>query len=534
MPCFRNPEYNQPEMPEIKKVKKSEWLIAIAVSLAILLVLNLPNYLGQVFPKEDKVFTGYISVQDPWDINVYAAAINWSQENGLYFQNAYTTKEHKSVALYPFYTIVGNLFPNSDVFSLLRVSALATGAILLLTIYRLAKIFLPKQKDALLALFLTVFGGGFGWLLFKVISSPDLNTTPFAFTNTLLRPHETLAVAFYLAAFSFLYLGTEKNKIKYTVLSALFMNGVSIFYPLYLASYYLIGIIFSTLRYSRKNIRHTVKHIGAVVLLTFPTGAAYSLYLLSSETFERVLSPDIQTPGIPLLAAGYGLVGFVAIWWLFFKKGKKESEVFLALWFFINIGLSYLPIGFARQYLRGLFFPAVILLILNMDSVSKWLKVKKNIVLVFIAVLVPVTGLLLTAIRYLSVFHGESNWHYISTQENAALQYLDGETPDGSGVLSGYTIGNMIPAKTHNRVYFGHYHQTPDYWEKINNLTNFYSNNFSENEAEDFLKANNISHIYWGSDEKNITFSSDNDELEYRFLETVFSNTQVTIFSYKP
>lgn len=510
----------------------STTLKLLLVCIGILFLLSFPNYFAYISTPPDMVYTGQASWFDPWDINVYVAAINWSQRNGFDFQNAYTTQGGKSVILYPLYTIMGVLFPNTNPFLLYHLFAVTFGMGLLLVIYKLAKIFIKKDNDALRALLLISLGGGFGWVLYPVILTPDIAMTPFTFTSTFQRPHEIFAMIFYLSSLCLFYLGTTRKKMLLIVISAFFLNPVLIFYPFYLLSYYFICGIYTLITYMQNKKKYYLYYLITAFVITIPVGLIYSSYLLSSSGFDNVLSPNLATPNPFMINLGYGILSLGIIYQL--PQWNKNSKLlFLNIWFLGSLVLAYLPVGFSRYYLRALFFPAVILVLINLDKIANKLRVKPITVWVIILTLALPTSLIINLGR-IDAAKQSNRWYYITKEESEAIYFLNQNSPKGSGILSSYILGNYIPTQTHNRVYFGHFYQTPNSKEKTENIKNFYSNNLSVEEAKSILRKNNISYIIWGPDEKEITSETpDITELKYSFLETAYKNPKVIIFSFE-
>lgn len=504
----------------------------ILVFTLILFVLLFPNFYASRITPEGMHFTGHAVWFDPWDLNVYISAIKWAQVHGLYFQNAYTTQPHKSLLVYPIYSVAGILFPSVDPFLIFNFLTFFFSLVLLFIIYRVVKIYITNYLETLYAVFLIALGGGLGWFVFPKILSPDVSITPFTFYGTFQKPHESLAVAFYFASLALFYLAVTKRRPKlalFSTLSALFFIP---FYPYHLLSLYAILGYFSVIFALRGDLKYPIFYFLSVLLITLPFGATYSLYLLSGTSFENVMSPSLGTPGIILVAVGYGVLSPILVYQLL-KKKKNDAVIFLNLWFFLSLLLSYLPLSFSRYYLRGLFFPAVMLSVLCLSSLSKDIGVSKRILLLTLLVLVPLSGLHLSFKRITNAKEGMVRWYYITREEKLALEYLDKNTPEGSGVLASYILGNYIPAHSGNRVYFGHLYQTPNSKEKIDSLSGFYANAFSDEEAKGFLQKNNISYVLWGPDERKITAEEEDVVgLKYKFLKAVYENPKVIIYSY--
>ena len=512
-----------------KKILRS--LPIITLSSLIILFFSFPTYYAYKNTPEKMVFSGQAFWFDPWDVNVYVSAIRWSQNNGLNFQNAYTTQPHKSTVFYPFYTALGVSFPKANPFVLYHISLTVLSFCLLLIIYSISKEFLNSKNQAFLATILISLGGGFGWLFLPKIFLCDIGLTPFTFKNTFQRPHEVLAVIFYLLSFYLFFTGIKKRNLKKVRYSALSTCLLIFFYPFYTVPYYLVCGSYVLVSFFKTKKSEIFKYLQTIVCLTLPIGILYSLYLLNSEAFGGVIHFRYITPQIPWLVLGYGILSFFLIFQLF-QKNKDSTSVFLNLWFFVNIFLTYLPLGFARYFLRTLFFPLVILTLKSINRLDKRFAAYKTMLLIVIILLTLPSNFVVSIIQIANAGKVSNRWYYLSKNEDEAVDFLNHKSPSGSGILSYYPIGNHLPAHTDNRVYYGHNHQTPNSKEKIENLNKFYANEYSNEEVEKFIKDNNISYVWWGRDEKEIANKNNEENLKYDFLKPVYTNSEVVIYSY--
>ena len=256
------------------------------------------------------------------------------------------------------------------------------------------------------------------------------------------------------------------------------------------------------------------------VAATLPFGLIYGIYLLSSSGFENVLLPNLGSPNAILIALGYGILTPILLYQLL-KVKKDSSLLFLNIWFFASLALSQMPIGFSRYYLRGLFFPAVLLCLLTLPQIAKKLKISTRKLLIVLIVLVPMTTLFITYKR-IEAIAVISPWIYITNENKEALDFLNKRTPTGSGViLASYPLANYIPAYTHNRVYFGHNYQTPNAAEKQANIKRFYNGDFSDRQAKTFLRENNILYVIL-----------EQQKIKYAFLKKVFVNQTIAVYTY--
>lgn len=505
------------------------WLVFIFIAAVAIFLNAFPNYYANIHTPAGYSYSGQASWFDPWDLNVYVSIIRWGQNGNLLLQNSYTTAPHTAILAYPLYTLIGYLFRGVNPFFLFHLSALVVGILLVLMLWQLALIFGLKPKEAIISLFLTSVGGGLGWAFFPKISSSDLFMTGFTFYSAFQRSHEALGLIFYLASLTWLYLSIHKNKLIFTVLSACALIGTLIFYPYYFLSYMVIaGIYVLFIFLKQKNTRPFI-NLTLIGITTLPFLLLYYFHSKSSTAFSGLFSLQLasQTPIQILL--GYGIITPFLILQLKLHA-EKNSIYFLNIWFFTSLLLSFLPLGFARFYLRGLFFPAIILIVSSLITWPISLTYIKRGIILLLLILLPISNIYIFIRRIKEV--NESNlWYYLANETVSAFKYLNQNTPDQSGVLTAYQNGNLIPAFTDNRVYFGHFLQTPDAQNKIEKLVRFYSRGMSENEAQTFIKNENIDYVFYGPDEQNITYSAmKNRNLIYSFLTPVFTKGNTIIY----
>lgn len=503
-------------MQGIKGIANLKLIIAI---LSILFIFSFPNIFAYFSTPDNKVFTGQAYWFDPWDVNVYVSAINWSQKYKTNFQNAYTITPHEPLVLYPFYTFAGILFPNSNPFLLYHLLIVIFGAAMLLVFYRSIRVF--SKAEPIYTLFLIVFGGGFGWFFYPRAYLPDIAITPFTFTSTFQRPHELLAVGLYALALTYFFLAIKHSSTKFILLSAMAALAVLPFYPSQLLSYYLIIGVFTIYQLATKKTAW-IRYIILPVVLTLPFGIFYAYLINTNNGFNWTITQQLPTPNLIAVLMGYGIT-IPLIAYNLKNTLKKETSVFLLIWLVASIALAYLPLGFARYYLRGLFFPAVILAV---DAFNEFLKNRNRypkVLKIAFPLFLTLTSISILLLR-IALATDNNAWYYLSKDDQQILTFLDKETSPGSGVLAPYPFSNHVPVHTLNRVYVGHHLQTPNSQEKFTLMEKFYRQEFSEQEAIAFLKDNNISHIVWP---KEIEVAN------YNFLDKKFESATAFVFTTK-
>jgi hypothetical protein len=496
------------------------------LAYGIFLFINTyPMFIADTRTPDGFTYSGHASWFDPWDINVYYAAIRYAQHNGILLKNVYTTSNNQPILFYPIYTITGALFRDIDPTLLFHRMTYVSIGILLITMIVCAYAFLRNRWQALIVAGITGTTGGLGWF-FTRYQSPDLYLASFTLRSALQRPNEAIGVALYFAAFAGLYLFLRTKRTKFYFISLL-ANAVMLFFYAYMYLTFLI-VFFAlwVLVFSKDKRLFRFWIIESIVLTVL--AAVYFLYLQHSG-FASQLVESQKKLSISDLFSGYGIYLFVFIYQLFQIRRNRHSFLvaFLCIWILVSLVLSYLPLGFSRFFLRGLYFPMVLLTIdfLRTLAAKGFSKKKRTLVA---AVLVSLIVFQLPSTVYIflrrSSEENTSNmWFYIPNDDVQAFQYL--ETAPPGGVLSGYYIGNQIPVYTNDPVYYGHFFQTPNASEKFTELKQFYAGTLDPDKARQFLLDNNIRYVYWGEVENTL------GKNHYLFLRPVYFNKSVVIYT---
>jgi hypothetical protein len=246
--------------------------------------------------------------------------------------------------------------------------------------------------------------------------------------------------------------------------------------------------------------------------------AAYSLHLAKSGFFG--LQQASSSPSIAMLVVGYGWFFFSGFLFNLLTLNKQKNErIFLTIWFLFSLILIYFPLPFSRLFIKGLFFPLVILSIMVIrgyfnDQRADFL----NLLLVFMGMF---SAVFMTDLRIKEV-KSLNPWYYQAIAVKQAFDFI--KKQPSSGVLSAYVLGNYIPYYTGKKVYLGHPNQTPDFQGKYLKMTNFYQGKFKNEQALDFLKDNHLSLVIYGKEEKKM------GKLNYPFLKKIFANQEVTVY----
>ncbi|MCR4326275.1 MAG: hypothetical protein NUV52_01315, partial [Candidatus Roizmanbacteria bacterium] len=85
----------------MKTVTVRNVLILSAVIFCVLFITHFPTWYALINTPIGYAFTGNNAWFDPWDLNVYVAAIRWGQQGHLLLKNVYTTQNLQPTLMYP-------------------------------------------------------------------------------------------------------------------------------------------------------------------------------------------------------------------------------------------------------------------------------------------------------------------------------------------------------------------------------------------------------------------------------------------------
>jgi hypothetical protein len=501
------------------RIKKG--ILLFFVISYIIFLRQFPNYYAGLKTPSGYVYSGQASWFDPWDINLYVGAIRYGQEKHLTLINQYTTEDAGQTVMYPLYTSVGYVFPYVDPYVLFHTTATVVGILICLSLFFLCNLFFHNYLYSLIAMYLISIGGGLGWLFYGKTDSADLFVTSFTFASSFQRAHEGIGTMLRICAIVCHFFFLETNNRTYAFLSFICLLLIILFYPYYIFSYAIVAGILTLLYFFKKrNIEYIFFLVSKLIVVSTIAGGYY-IYLKQSG-FGDALSENLSKVGLIPLLSGYGNFILLFLVLPFMKKVRrgKSLYLFLLIWIGVSILLSYLPLDFSRFYLRGLFFPLVILSVLLIKNIVSILN--RRIVIVLFIISMSFTSLFRFYQR-IAATNENNPWFYLSDDVQHAMDFL--QKSDKDGVFSFYTFSNFVPAKTDKRVYFGHLSQTPDAETKIHLISVFYKGMMTDAQALDFLYHNHIAFVVYTPIEEQMGGHV------YPFLKKEYENETIKIFT---
>ncbi len=459
-------------VPLITRAER-RWLIG--VSLIVLALASLPYLFGAVFAGSDRVFSG-LQV-NPLDGLSYLAKMRLGWRGEWTFHLLFTPERSAGGLLFTYFIALGQAarVTGLSLIVMFHLARLLGGFALLWMLYefiaRLARpIDLRRRMWWVVAL-----SSGVGWLaaLAGYTNSSDL-TIPESntFYSLIANAHFALATAIMLGMFLIVLETTTRSLKRMIVLSglSLALAVVQPFAPF--AVYGILGVaLLAWWRRDRIFPRWPFAATFVAGLITAPL--LLGIYLTTqADPLLRAWSLQNQTPSPPPLdyVLGYGLLWVLAFFgaraaW----RRRSLFDLLLIIWIVITLPLLYAPIPLQRRLALGLHVPIGVL--------AAW----GATVLVRAAwphrALIGVT--LLTSVFVELVLLGGAAARdpriYLTTDEAAALHWLEQNAPVETVVLASPEMGAFVPALAGQRVVYGHPYETVNAQAREQEVTDFFA-----------------------------------------------------------
>lgn len=495
-----------------------------------------------------------------YDYNVYISKIRQGQEGNRLIVDKYDNHTNqKGVFLQMFYFLSGKLtsvlgLSPTLTYHLMRIimAILWITTIILLTIF-----FLKKKSLINLSIVLTFLTASFPflyqfngetWVTFYMNWWQELDILK----RISFIPHDTFNYIS-ISILSILLSQINRNSKYFIVIC--FILFISVFIQpssalLFIASwclYQVISVLWSgSLEKANivKLIKQTFVIFISILIPLLYIKSATSVYpwksLLDFDQNNR-LSVDIKE-----YILSFGPVFFTGILGMILVLVKKKQELLSLVTWILGVSVllilfKYFPYQSELRFVQTAnYIPLAILSAYLFGELWKNIRVIK-IITVITVIIIIFNGLIQV------FFSLKSQTQFINQRARATLplvpyppqvmypvndfynglKWLESKTNHQTVVLSKVTAGNYIPAYSGNFVYLGHAGETPDFNTRINKANIFFSGKMNEKQAQNFLRSENISYIFYGPQEKE---SSIKDIKEYDFLTVKYQSPLVIIY----
>ena len=509
--------------PRISAAER-RWLIG--VSLIVLGLASLPYLAGALAAGPDRIFIG-LQVS-PLDGLTYLAKMRLGYNGEWLFRLVFTPEQGQGVFLLTHFMALGQVarltrLPLIVVYHLAR---LIGGFALLWMIYQL----IARLTDAIdlrrRAWWIVALTSGVGWLAALLghgetsdLTIPESNT----FYSLMTNAHFALAAAIMIALI-LLVLEMRSFSIGRIALLTGLSLVLTIIQPFAsVAVYMILGVTLLAIWWRDRSfprIQFSAAFIAG--LITAPL-LLYLYAATQADALLRAWSAQNQTPSPPLIdyVLGYGLLLIFAFfgarqaWWR-----KTDWDVLLLVWVLVTVLLLYAPFPLQRRFSLGLHVPIGILAAIGLTELvrAKWPRRTLIGVMVLTSIFIE-----------LALFGGAAAHDpriYLSTNEAAALSWLEANASRDAVVLASPEMGGFIPAFSGQRVVYGHPFETVNAKVREQQVKDFFAGTIDRAQV---LRDNAVAYIVVGPRERKLGAI----DVSVLSVEEVFTAGDVVVYRVK-
>lgn len=548
---------------QLPRIEPGEWRAVAWVVVAVVAVTSLPYIYAYASAPAGRQFMGILlNVPD------HAQYFSWLRQyyTSNLARNLLTAEPNPPVFFNLLWWLLARLgaalgWDFAVLFQVLRVGA---AAVTLPAIYHVIAWFLADRLQRALAFGLAVFAAGLGWTLVLAkyalhlpeVPAPLLLyvSEPNTFYSILATPHLTNALL-YVAVFDLVLRAEARQQWRWVVLAGLLTQalGWAHAYDLWLV-YGVLGA-YGLLKWARdRRPPGFLLRAGLVLAALSAWPALYAVWLTSRdplwrEVLRQFANAGVFTPNLLQLPVLLGL-GFLAALAAELRSqplrlaGRRDLELFLRAWFWMNFLLIYLPTDYQIKMLNGWQIPIGILAARGLlgglwpwlraraarrsagPPVTRWAGVGRPALAALLLAAVLPANLYLYAWRFYDLGR-HAPPYYLGQSELAALDWLARNTPADSVVLSSLTIGEYLPALTGRPAFLAHWAQTVDYYAKADQVAEFFDAAISDDRRQAILLRAGVDYVFYGPEERAL---GRYQPAGAAFLRPVYSSPQVTVY----
>jgi hypothetical protein len=534
-------------------ISRAEYKILCLVAMALIIVAVAPYVVGYFKTPSGQVFLG-TSPFNIADQPVYYTYIE-QVKSGSFTNFDFFTPEKQGRGIFQVSWFVPGVL--ARVFDFSPIAAYHIWRIFLIPIlifilYLFISLFFAEKFLRFTAFLLALFGSGWGVYALAFLSDkfyslpkflpldvwvPESNT----FLSLMLTPHFVLSLIFLLLVFYFWILFIKTSKIIFSVISGFVAVIFFSFHPYFVPLVYLVLGLQAVLIIWQERKVFTPKILGLIIVfaLSFPS-VLYHFYLLASDYVLRMRGLEMLEsnfmPTIFAMLVGYGIFGIIAVFGAAknFKNISKQEWLFAYLWLFSNVILFFLPFAFPRRLTEGFQIPlalfSAVFIVFIFKKIAANYSRKRLVVLIVFAVLILMPTTVFNFSRFFTVYFfpgAEEPFFYRQRGEIEAMGWLRQNTPSGTVILAAPWNGNLIPAFSQRKVFFGHMDETLFAAFRKAEADWFFKDNSNDVLKKEFLKREGVGYVFWSEKEDFLgTFKPD----EKDFLKLIYQNDKARIY----
>ncbi len=513
------------------------------------------------------------------DVCVYLSWMRQGAEGSLRTYNLFTTDPQNGLIANPLFFSLGLLsklttLPLIAVFHGARVLFTIT---LLVSIKKLLKDHIRESRTQWACLLLVAFSSGVGWIppfsSLLGFDSPIDRWQPEAITylslylNPLFLAAMTLQVLVLRNLFQSLGSTTRTAALKaggWGFLLAL-IHGYDIISLGVVWTLYLV-YAHRTAK-SRSTLKETLLNTVIAGAITLPPALFMYLQIKSNSVFRQRVEVQTLTASPRWILLGYGFTLCFALYTVL-KKPNATKEVgdvhsstipFLTIWMIGNALAAYLPFPFQRKMLQGTHIPIALLAGIGLSRlVATKPKRTQSLVVGLATLLLSISNIAFLLRDCANNANGtvQTGQHraYLLPGEAEALQWIEKNVPKTDAVqplpwlkqiaaeegktrtaISDMTLACYLGGATGNKVYCGHFGETPNYGEKLHDLMNLQLPFSSDNEKRAILSKMHVKYLLFtqkqaDDDEKRLAPAFQGSVPLPPYFKKVYSNDDADVY----
>jgi len=426
------------------------------------------------------------SIQNTSDVAVYLSYLRQGADGHFLLSDRFAVEPHAQ-RFDPVWSIAGFIAQSGIPLILLHeILRWVFTLILAWTVFAAARELTKTERDAKLGTILVFGGVSFGWLYSVWLDVLHLWTpttyaaadvvTEFGVAPVLMGgAHMILSVALLLTSLRLAWRAWERSALRDGIGAAAAACLLASFHPYFALTFGIFEAI-CVFRFRKNITRKTfLSGLGLSILAAIPALLIY-IPLAFDNVFRTHHLDENILPLPPLISWIFVLAPFIGafIWMRRSRVNLLSNSGWLVAWIVAAVICMAFPLPWTRKYLEGL-GPALILL-----TLPAWLAVRDWILrqqprilsrtvaalLLLLACLTPL-HLIASQIAWIGPDPERQKWFYMSNETFDAWTWLSTHTPTDAIVLSDDMWTNdWTPAYTDRRVWVGHDHETPDFWNK--------------------------------------------------------------------
>jgi hypothetical protein len=486
----------------------------------------LPYVLAYLWTPSGHHFAGFFFIAD--DATTYLAKMRQGAEGSWLWNDPYTSEPHGGVFLFGFYLLFGHLSALLHLPLVVgyHLAGISGAFALVLASDRLCRRVLPVDQRRL-ALILVILGSGLGFLaqaagnpsvLGSRLEALDLHLPELSGWYSILAiPHFAWATALIVASLLGMLETSDRPRLSAIAGTSAALLALTAIHPQMIPVLGMVWIAYRLLllRWEGPPRWRQLAAEAAPFIATTPL-LAYNAWILFEDPvitqwakqWRHQAPPALSLAlslGLPLLLA---VAGMVVAW----RRRDRALGLFLVWPPLVGL-LLYLPnlANIQRRLLDALYLPLGILAAGAIAALTRRLpraRARRLRAILVTAGCFSSAIVLAVALRFASGAFPEA---YVSNDAWSAMQWLSTHHRPDDRVLSSPQAGQLLPAWAGVSVYVGHYSETLDYFEKIRKVQTVLTPGTPQATVRAFLKANRISLLYWGPEERKTGFAPDSE-----------------------